>query len=73
MVDRSLEADQVRLFIKKIQLAYMQHFRFMLFEIFSTLSNMGMVVEEESANKHLQRLEQVRRKLPEQGYEGYQL
>jgi len=52
MVDRLLEADQVRLFIKNLQSTYRQHMQLTSFEDFSTLQNAGMQVEEDLARKH---------------------
>ena len=51
MVDRLLEADQVRLFIRNLQPTYRKHLRFTHFENFTTSRNVGMLVEEELARE----------------------
>ena len=47
MVDQPSEADQIRLFIRNLQPTYMQHLKFMASENFTTLGNIGMLVEED--------------------------
>jgi len=51
MVDHPSKVDQVRLFINNPQPTCIQHWRFMPFENFTTLRNIGMLVEEELARE----------------------
>jgi len=51
MVDRLLESNQVRLFIRNFQPTYGQHLQFMPFENFTALRNIGMILKEELARE----------------------
>ena len=51
MVDRPSEVDQVRLFIKNLQFAYMQQLQFTPFENFTTLRDADMLAEQKLAKE----------------------
>ena len=56
VVGRPSEVDQLRLFIRNLQLTYKQHLKFTPFDNFASLKKGGMLIEEELLKKTIAKI-----------------